>query len=116
MSATKSETVERHPLAIAWDEWLASDEGQQARAANTLPHNTNHYLENRLHRAFDAGARAATPANAEQLAKLREAAHSVLAYLDKQSQRDYPFNKEPQNLAHALRHALGTQEGKGIDV
>lgn len=52
------DTLKRHPLAIAWDEWLASKEGTECRAANTLAHNTNVYLENRLHRAFDAGAKA----------------------------------------------------------
>lgn len=48
--------IKNHPMAIAWERWLASDEGQQCRAANTLAHNTNHYLENRLWRAFQAGA------------------------------------------------------------
>lgn len=56
MPNKSNEEIVRHPLAIAWDEWLASKEGQECRAANTLAHNTNIYLENRLHRAFDAGA------------------------------------------------------------
>ena len=51
-------TAQRHPAAIAWDAWLTSKEGSEARAANTLPHNTNHYLENRLYRAFMAGTKA----------------------------------------------------------
>lgn len=59
---TETGTIPRHPLAIAWDAWLATKEGKEARAANTLPHNTNHYLENRLKRAFDAGAKAAQTA------------------------------------------------------
>ena len=78
-----AETPTRHPLAIAWDEWLASNEGQEARAANTLPHNTNHYLENRLHRAFDAGAKAATisPSDFEQLIRLRSTAQEAERFL-----------------------------------
>lgn len=56
-----------HPLAVAWDEWLSSDEGQIARDASTLPRNAN-YLENRLHRAFTAGAKTA---DFERLAALR---------------------------------------------
>lgn len=53
-----TETSERHPLAVAWDAWLASKEGGECRTANTLPHNTNQYLEHRLYRAFMAGAKA----------------------------------------------------------
>lgn len=60
-------TSERHPLAVAWDVWLASDEGTQCRAANTLAHNTNHYLENRLWRAFMAGAKAAELAQRKEV-------------------------------------------------
>lgn len=58
---------ERHPLAVAWDAWLSSDEGKQCRAANTLAHNTNHYLENRLWRAFMAGAKAAELAQRKEV-------------------------------------------------
>ena len=52
--------VKKHPLAIAWDEWLASDEGRVAVQYESLPRNgtAQRYLENRLHRAFDAGAKA----------------------------------------------------------
>lgn len=46
----------RHPLATAWNEWLASEDGQKASDLDTL-HGTT-YLVNRLHRAFDAGAKA----------------------------------------------------------
>jgi hypothetical protein len=53
MKAEK-EITRRHPLAIAWDEWLASKEGQQC--AEGRP--TGEYLENRLHRAFEAGTQA----------------------------------------------------------
>lgn len=53
-----SKAIKRHPLAIKWDEWLASKEGEECRQANTLAHNTNTYLENRLRRAFDAGVKA----------------------------------------------------------
>lgn len=60
-----SEQIKRHPLAIAWDKWLTSVEGDQCRQANTLAHNANHYLEGRLHRAFDAGTRA-VPSEADK--------------------------------------------------
>lgn len=68
--------MKRHPLAIAWDEWLASEEGQQASNVDTLARYTDRYLENRLHRAFDAGAKAATlsPSDFEQLIGLRKQA------------------------------------------
>lgn len=58
MSESKTD-IKRHPLAIAWDEWLASDEGQHCRAPNAALARESPYLENRLHRAFDAGAKAA---------------------------------------------------------
>ncbi len=50
-----------------------------------------------------------TPSDSEQLVRLREVAEHVLTYLDRESGRQYPFNKEPQNIAAALRNALGTQ-------
>lgn len=56
-----SAEIKRHPLAIAWDEWIATKEGQECRQANTLAHNTNQYLENRLNRAFMAGAKVGEP-------------------------------------------------------
>ena len=54
-----SETLQRHPLATAWDEWIKSDEGNVAADASTLHGDGGVYLSNRLHRAFTAGARAA---------------------------------------------------------
>ena len=48
--------IRRHPLAVAWEKWLASEEGQECREVSTV--HANHYLENRLHRAFDAGVKA----------------------------------------------------------
>lgn len=47
--------ITKHPLAIAWDEWIASDEG--ISCIDTLP-TARTYLENRLSRAFDAGVKA----------------------------------------------------------
>jgi hypothetical protein len=122
--STKSETLKRHPLAIAWDEWLASDEGQQARAANTLPHNTNHYLENRLHRAFEAGIKAASPADTEQLVRLRETSAVALKWMDWWLDSElcecdgygHVCGKtERKREADALRNALGAQEGESND-
>lgn len=57
MANTKAE-VKRHPLAVAWDEWLTSEEGRSAAQWESLPKNgtANRYLENRLSRAFNAGA------------------------------------------------------------
>lgn len=49
------------PLAVrAWDEWIASNEGQRCRSAVTLqaPERMTRYLENRLNAAFMAGLRA----------------------------------------------------------
>lgn len=53
--------MNKHPLAIAWEEWLASDEGKAAANPDTLPVITSgrQFLENRLKRAFDAGVAAA---------------------------------------------------------
>lgn len=48
---------QKHPIAIAWEKWLASTQGQNAREVATLPRNSN-YLENRLWSAFMAGAEA----------------------------------------------------------
>lgn len=58
--------IARHPLAIAWDEWLASGEGEEC-VELPLPTNTYHYLVNRLHRAFDAGATASQSTLAKQV-------------------------------------------------
>jgi hypothetical protein len=50
----------------------------------------------------------ATPADAEQLVRLREAVEKALPYLETQATLlSYPHNKEAQNVATALRHALG---------
>jgi hypothetical protein len=80
--------MNRHPLAIAWDEWLASTEGQEACNPSTLARYTNTYLENRLHRAFDAGAKAVTVDTA-QLARLRAlVTDSIESYLTLAKQLD----------------------------
>lgn len=52
--------VERHPLAVAWDKWLASDEGRKASMPETLGTtlSARQHLENRLQCAFMAGANA----------------------------------------------------------
>lgn len=54
-----AKTLRRHPLAIAWDYWLTSEEGKTASAPDTLPHtlSARRYLENRLNRAFIAGSK-----------------------------------------------------------
>jgi hypothetical protein len=54
MTDKSNAKVTRHPLAIAWDEWLASSEGQSC--ANFASLTGERYLENRLHCAFSAGA------------------------------------------------------------
>lgn len=46
--------IKRCHLAIAWDEWLASEEGQQCTDDTAQ----GMYLVDRLHSAFDAGAKA----------------------------------------------------------
>lgn len=77
----ESETQQKHPTAIAWEKWLASDEGQQCRTVSTLAHRTNStYLENRLWRAFTAGANS-SPSDAEQLVELRKLAQTSLDLL-----------------------------------
>lgn len=48
----------RHSLAVAWDEWISTDEGQKCRAPDAVLAHESPFLENRLHRAFDAGAKA----------------------------------------------------------
>lgn len=64
-----SEEIKKHPLAIAWDKWLTSKEGQHCRAPNAALARESPYLENRLHRAFMAGANSVD----ELLAAEREA-------------------------------------------
>lgn len=49
----------KHPLAIAWDKWLASNEGQHCRSLHPALARESPYLQNRLNRAFNAGADAA---------------------------------------------------------
>lgn len=46
--------VERHPLAIAWDEWMLSEEGMKATNPSTLgpPERSSIYLINRLHQGI----------------------------------------------------------------
>lgn len=52
--------VAKHPVAVAWYEWLAPDEGK-ACMGDSILHGPSygHYLQNRLWRAFMAGTRAA---------------------------------------------------------
>lgn len=104
--------VKRHPLAIAWDKWLASAEGTECRTAGTLAHDTNVYLENRLHRAFMAGADA-TNADSEQFDALRKAAVEVV----NRFQREYNDLTDGQygsvedfSEVKALRRALGKEQ------
>jgi hypothetical protein len=65
-----SDTIQRHPAAVAWDEWLASDEGQRCRAAaDFTPAGYWQDWENRLARAFQAGYDAALPPYQRRTAK-----------------------------------------------
>jgi hypothetical protein len=51
--------MKKHPLATAWDKWLVSDTGKTAADPGVLVCKAERqYLENRLHRAFMAGAEA----------------------------------------------------------
>lgn len=45
----------RHPLAVGWDYWLASEEGKKCSDPATQG-GRRQYLENRLRSAFMAGA------------------------------------------------------------
>lgn len=56
----EAKAVRRHPLAVGWDYWLASDEGQKAANINTLlaSREAGLYLANRLRTAFLEGAKA----------------------------------------------------------
>lgn len=66
MGDTKSNAgIAKHPLAIAWDEWLASVQGQGCVNFGNLT--AGYYLENRLHAAFNAGAAAAQSSLAKQV-------------------------------------------------
>jgi len=49
--------IEKHPAAIARDEWLDSDEGTRCTNPMTLraPSDQAQYLQNRLTSAFAAG-------------------------------------------------------------
>lgn len=66
--------IKKHPLAIAWDEWLASPEGQKCATPDYLAPivNARPYLENRLHAAFMAGARSFSEADKKLLGDLLE--------------------------------------------
>jgi len=117
------EATERHPLAIAWDKWLASLVGKDAaNPYNCPPTLTRVYLENRLHRAFDAGAKAAyspeREAAFEALREVAQAVHddcSVLKPDGKVLQRGPMMEPSEGNLL-ALREALAltdkAMEGK----
>lgn len=54
-----STEIKKHPLAVAWDGWIASDEGKRCSdGAGFLQASVaDVYLENRLQRAFMAGAK-----------------------------------------------------------
>jgi len=54
------EKPQRHPLAVAWDEWSAAEEGFGALHGINIgvSEKYNVYLVNRLRLAFDAGAAA----------------------------------------------------------
>jgi len=63
----------KHPLAIAWDAWRASDEGQHCLSVTILKDPTyQQYLENRLWRAFQAGCEAGL-VRSTQLLRMRPA-------------------------------------------
>lgn len=47
--------LKRHPLAVAWDKWLESEEGKKVANPDTLGSHAGPYLENRLRVAFMAG-------------------------------------------------------------
>lgn len=51
---TEPTEMKKHPLAIAWDEWLASPEGIGCARFDNLTRGV--YLTNRLEAAFNAGA------------------------------------------------------------
>lgn len=60
--------IQKHPLAVEWDNWLASKEGVDASNPHTLGiDKARTYLENRLHRAFDAGVEAGRKVPAEKV-------------------------------------------------
>jgi len=50
----KKKTTTKHPDAIAWDEFLASERGARCTQPLGLP-NQRTYMENRLFWAFRAG-------------------------------------------------------------
>ncbi len=50
---------QRHPLSIAWDEWIESEKGRMGLSATILKDDGQvQYLRNRLQLAFLAGAAA----------------------------------------------------------
>ena len=55
--------VKRSPVAQAWVDWLASEDGQGCARFSTLQaaKYPSQYLENRLWRAFMAGVKARGP-------------------------------------------------------
>lgn len=53
---------EKHPHAIAWDEWLESDEGSRMSSGTT----SGQYLYNRLWWAFMAGIKHGRRMQAEE--------------------------------------------------
>lgn len=60
MVKTARKFLQRPPLVVAMDEWLASEEGRSCTSARTLkaPFSQRKYLENRLRYAFEAGFKA----------------------------------------------------------
>lgn len=57
MSQSTSKPLKRHPLAIAIEKWLKSQEGKECCNHRTLqaPQRMSEYLRNRLRYAFEAG-------------------------------------------------------------
>lgn len=54
--AKKKQEIEKHPVTIAWEQWLASKQGISALNTHTLGYeNPTKYLRNRLECAFIAG-------------------------------------------------------------
>lgn len=91
--------IVRHPLAIAWDEWLASDEGKKASDPSTLTRtlSARSYLENRLQRSFNAGASAAQ----STLAK------AVLDKIESAIDSDGDYRDDPLAMVRDLFTKLG---------
>lgn len=55
--------LKRHPLSIAWEEWIESEEGIKCTSGSA----SAIYLGNRLQSAFMAGAKAGEQAERERI-------------------------------------------------